>query len=138
MIKQLVLTLAKYMSPLFAILIPVVMLYGVIYPWPEANDALSKYQNEYILLIGGKSEYTQSYESHQNKYLILQPSILSSKTVLVTVDSTKKKEVVVAEGGFLSILIVYVVLLLLIWWFWFKPETHNKSLKAGTPQSGAP
>ena len=130
MINKFILTTAKYVAPIFVVIVPVVILYGHFYPWLESKDALSKYSNDYALLVGQVGMSSLSYEKLQKTYIVLQPDKLASITVTVTVDSNGKREVNTQEGGFLYVLFTYILLLLITWWFWFRPKTHNTRLQA--------
>ncbi|MBC3832529.1 hypothetical protein H8K33_13560 [Undibacterium amnicola] len=120
MIKKFFLTFFKYLSPVVLLLLPLMALYGFLYPWPEAKAALSKYHGEMVFLSGMKSEYSGSYEKRSNTYLIIKADPISSETVTVTTDSNGMYEVTQEDGGLLSILFLYAAMIFSLWWFWIK------------------
>lgn len=110
----------KYISPLFLLILPLMALYGFLYPWPQAKTALSKYKGEMVLLSGVKSQYSGSYEKRSNTYLIIKANPIASETVRVTTDSNGLYEVTQEDGGLLSILFLHAALIFSFWWFWIR------------------
>jgi hypothetical protein len=133
MIKNFFLIFFKYFSPLFLLLLPLMALYGFLYPWPQANSALSKYQGEMVLLSGMKSQYSGSYEKRSNTYLIIKANPIASETVSVTTDSNGLYEVTQEDGGLLSILFLYATLIFSLWWFWIRKRNITE-LSSGDRQ----
>ena len=130
-IKKFVIFVFKYASPLFLVLVPLVVIYGLLNPWPPSEAALSKYPGSVVLLSGLQSTYHGSYEKHSKTYLIVNPKTFTSNTVKVTVDTDGLSEIKEHEGGLLIMLLTYSLLIAITWWFWIRPKqnTHNKRLQ---------
>ena len=108
-------------------MLPSLVLYGSISPWQPATVVLSKYENDYVMLIGVKYHSSQEHEQHMKTYLVLQPRQMSSKTISVVV-TNNNKEIITEDGGFLALLLIYTLILFATWYFWLKPKSHNKRL----------
>ncbi|MCK4742637.1 MAG: hypothetical protein KAT25_02330 [Sulfuriflexus sp.] len=110
------------MAPFFLVLFPLIMVYGLLFPWQPAAEALSKYENSVALLSGIRSSHKDDYEKHSKTYLIIKTKPLSSFAVRVTVDSSGLNKVEEYEGGFIIMLATYLFLFFWTWWFWFKKK----------------
>lgn len=134
----------RYLFPLFAILLPVMAICGVIVSPPSwAVSALKKYDYNFKILVGvssrnssiGDDEYQRSSRSY-----ILFPNL---KTVEVTKHSHSNRneqanfketsEVTTEESTFSTYyaLLSYLGFLFGTWWYWIRPASKQTE-KANT------
>ncbi len=133
MIRRFLKIFIKYTSLIFAVLIPVLIIYGTISPWPPAQDKVLNNSGELALLIGTDSEYRGEYEKHTKSYLIINGNKLESEIVSLTIDSKGLNEVTREDGGLIKLLTVYLLFIFATWWFWIKPLQITKPSKGQRP-----
>lgn len=117
----LLLRLLKFVCPLFLVVLPCVMAFGLISPWPVAVKALGSGSSSGALLIGASYESrfsgNTSYEKREQTYALL-PGL---KTVTVIQENG---EVRIEEDphGLFSAIAIYALLGIGTWWFWLRPN----------------
>lgn len=126
MLKGLLLLFIKYAPPVFVVLIPALIVYGSLNPWPPAKEAILDQPNEVAFLIGSSSSYKGDYEKHTKSYLVLNTDEVTSEVVSLTIDTDGFREIKKREGELLNLLFVYSLFLLATWWFWIKPLQITK------------
>ncbi|OUR70771.1 hypothetical protein A9Q78_11770 [Methylophaga sp. 41_12_T18] len=136
MIKSWFLAVCKYVPPIFLVLIPAMIIYGLSTQWIISKDVLSKYESSFILFVGFKKESGfvggRTFERESRNYLIIGDN-LQSKTVTIYAEFGELHKVKEEEGGLLTFIISYLLLIVVTWFFWLRP--HNKSLQPTTNAS---
>lgn len=122
MIKKWLLFCLRYLPPLFLLLAALQILYGLVFPWKEAEATLALHHEYTPLLIGASSHY--SYASgaerqiEENYYLLVGSGISDSKTLVVSVDSVKGFSSSLSDGGLVAFVFTQLALFVLIWFSW--------------------
>ncbi|MHB8123182.1 MAG: hypothetical protein ACYDG4_13615 [Desulfuromonadaceae bacterium] len=134
----------KYLCPTFAILLPIMAIYGALISPPNwTESSLSKYDYSFKIFIGfssySKSSGNEEYQTSSRCY-ILFPSL---KTVEVTKHSHSNRneeanfketsEITIEESTFLTYyaLLSYLGFLFGTWWYWIRAASKQTE-KANT------
>lgn len=128
----------KYLCPLFAILIPVVAIFGAFISPPDWAESVLRnhdYRLKVLVVFSSKSG-SYGYEEYQNssRSYILFPSF---KTVTVSRHSHKNQndevtsEVTSEESIIASYYAVlsYIAFLFGSWWYWIRPKSKQQTAK---------
>jgi hypothetical protein len=123
MIKKFLKCYFRFVPPFLLLLLPIVVLYGHLFPWPTASAALSNYPSAIHILIGQSSSYSSvggtERRSEEKTYLIFGDGVDGSKTVTVTSDSTHGIHSEETDGGLLVYTLFYISLIIISWFAWF-------------------
>jgi uncharacterized SAM-binding protein YcdF (DUF218 family) len=135
--------LAKYLALLrllLKILLPIALfaclaipIFGYLVRWGPADEALSLYQNEKAIMVGGSySSSTTVLDSgrttsvYRERVYILVPSVLSEpKTVTVSQENDEPYQTVENQNGVVSLLLTYALVLIGVWWFWLRKPVER-------------
>ncbi len=132
--RDILLWALKFGSPLFLVLVPVFMSYGLLNQHAESMKALSNYENEFILPTGYESHWSGNYESQVRSYLVVMTNPISSITIRLSSDNQGKFEIEQYDGGLLQLIMTYIALAIITWWFWIRKNTHNKCMQSDRPK----
>jgi hypothetical protein len=126
---------------------PLVALYGFVFPWPAAEQVLSRYPGQTPIMVSAFSHSRARWnartnvwvttEREQTRSYILFPSVFSNPRI-VTVSQTNDNEPAVSESsgplivGALAGIIAFVVLA--VWYFEFRLPAQNQ---LGPEEAGA-
>lgn len=126
--------------PIFALVaIPATIVYGFISPWGVSKEALSKYENNLVLLVGFKNKSGsvggKSFDRKSKTYIIVDDN-LQSRTITIFAEFDKFHKVEEEEGGLLMLVVWYLVFIIISWYFWLMP--HNKQRNADSGANAPP
>ena len=126
----------KHGSRLYLSVLPVAALYGILFPWPAAEQALSRYPGETPLVIalsfGSKTmkdaqNHILASSKHETRSYILLPSVFTDPKI-VTISQVDDNAPSVSELSAPLMLILLVGTLGLsvfgVWYFWFRPDSE--------------
>jgi hypothetical protein len=118
---DLLLRLLKYACPLLLLVLPCVIAFGLIAPWPVAVKELGSGAASGALLIGASYESrfsgSTSYEKREQTYALLPG--LRTVTVIQENGVVRTEE---DPNGLLSVTAIYALLGVGTWWFWFRSK----------------
>lgn len=121
---DLLLRVLKFVCPLLLLVLPCVMAFGLISPWPVAMKVFGASSASGALLIGAhyesRSSGNTSYEKREQTYALLPG--LKTVTVIQENGEVRTEE---DSNGLLSLLAIYVLLGVGTWWFWFRPKKRE-------------
>ena len=127
MIKTWLFAILKYVAPIFLLAIPAMIIYGFISPWYVSKEALSKYENNLVLLIGFRNESGsvggKPFDRKSRTYLIIDDD-LQSKTLTVFAEFDKFNKIEEENGGLLMFVVWYLILTVITGYFWLKPNNR--------------
>jgi len=131
-IKNLIGTGLRFAAPIFLVVMPCVVIYGFINPWPPSQELLSKYPDSIVLLSALSHNQLGDYVAHSKSYVLINPHNFSSHSVKLSIDSNGHKEIEEQEGGFLLMLASYLFFIATTWWSWFRRKTITRSSSGPT------
>ena len=123
--------LAKYGSPAFLLLFPLLALYGTVSPWQPAQQALAHYPAQTPIMVG--FGYHARYSSTGNtttvsrSYILLPMAFSQPNIITVLQVNGGVPEVSESEYGFVFYVIWFVVCGVGTWWYWLRGETPDAS-----------
>ena len=119
----------KFGMPGFLVLLPLVVLFGFLYPWQVAGEPLSHYTGQSPVMVGFSYRSQGSLERRTtsvSRSYILYPSVLADPKI-VSVRRTNEERPVVEEQKYGFVLYVAWLIACVVgtWWFWFRPRSRR-------------
>jgi hypothetical protein len=121
-------SLLKILSPIALLAYLAMPLFGYLFRWLPADQALLRYKGETAVMVAGSyaSHSTVSDEDvttsvNRERVYILLPSVLTDpKTVVVSQQNDELYKASEEEYGFIRLLAMYALILFCVWWFWLR------------------
>lgn len=122
---------AKYGMPVCLLLYLLLPLYGLLSPWPPAEQALSIYSGQKPIMVGFSynDHFSSNIETKRiSRSYILFPMVLS-EPMIVTVLQVNETGTVVSSSGydFIFYVVWFVIFLVGTWFFWLRSKPANSS-----------
>ena len=126
----------KHGSWLYLSALPVAALYGILFPWPAAEQALTRYPGETPVVIsfsfGSKTtrdaqNHVLASSKHESRSYILLPSVFTDPKI-VTLSQVDDNAPSISELSAPLMLLLLVGTLGLsvfgVWYYWFRPDSR--------------
>jgi len=123
----------------FLLAVPVVALFGFLFPWPAGQQALSRYPGQTPIMVSyfyhkswkyGRSDVWVTRKNETRSY-VLFPSVFSNPRI-VTVSQTDDNEPTVSESNapltLIAMVSMFVFAVFGAWYFWIRsPRQYELS-----------